>query len=164
MDWDSQVLRLTLKNNNIAYKVHDTIPVQCFLSFHEHSNCKCFCPMAQPQLTFGLAELCVICPGMSVHIVLCLSQVLTVMNHQCQLQGFAESTWKWFMTYNIIPQSIHTIVVSETSTSITDLYEYQFLSDKNTQCYTANRLQVKSLERAKQVDKCKSEEFREQSD
>jgi len=68
------------------------------------------------------------------------------------------------MTYNIIPQSIHTIVVSETSTSITDLYEYQFLSDQNTQYYTGNRLQVKSLERAKQVDKCKSEEFRDQSD
>lgn len=56
------------------------------------------------------------------------------------------------------------IVVSETSTSITDLYEYQFLSDQNTQYYTANRLQVKSLERAKRVDKRKSEEFREQSD
>lgn len=71
-----------------------TIPVQCCLSFHEHSSCKCFCQVVRQLLTVGLAELCVICPGMSFHIELYLLQVLMERNHQCQQQGFAESVWK----------------------------------------------------------------------
>ena len=84
---------LTLKRTSLNPLLL-AIPVQCCLSFHEHSNCKCLCQMVRHLLTFGLAELCVICPGMSFHIVLYLSQVLTVRNHQCQQQGFAESAWK----------------------------------------------------------------------
>lgn len=100
-------------------KVHVTIPVQCFLSFHEHSNCKCFCPMAQHLLTAGLAELCVICPGMSFHIGLYLWQVLTVTKHQCQQQGFAESTWKSCMICKIIAQSIQMIALNDANTPTT---------------------------------------------